>query len=126
MLAHGLRAQSVTDKNSPKIFSDMRPVRSFGCTSDVQDVSHVNSVNIHITRCVFMYSMKIRNKKRLLYVSRKLTRCQLSPAGLPIPLLIISAVEDHVNMPFLWVLLSWLLGTSIYRRAGMIRIYWLI
>lgn len=40
-----------------------------------------------------------------------------------IPLSLISAVEDHVNMPLLWVLLSWLLGLSIYRRAGTISIY---
>lgn len=45
-----------------------------------------------------------------LHVSLNLTRCVLSPTGHPVPLLIISAVEDHVNVPFLWVLLSWLLG----------------
>lgn len=101
----------------------MNIVRSFGCTRDIRGVSHLNSVNIHITRCVFCIITYIRC--HLFYVSLNLTSV-LSPTGHAIPLLIISAVEDHVNMPFLWVLLSRLLGTSIYRRAGTIRIYSLI
>lgn len=45
------------------------------------------------------------------------------PSSLVLPIPITSAVEDQVNMLFLWVLLFWLLGVSIYRSTGTIRIY---
>lgn len=35
----------------------------------------------------------------------------------------INSVEDQVNMLFLWVLLVWLLGVSIFSCRGTISIY---